>query len=146
MTQRLLALEKAILSLTPGQTGDESNGRIALSATHPDVTVDMAELRSKLSAATDLGKIKGVYDLLAKKEDQARWSGKGRGKFVPVPDEIFVPMKNFFRARFKRDPSRSLLKRSTRKVHRLVWTSKGESRLTFEESDMFEEEEKTSFV
>lgn len=109
MTQRLLALEKAILSLTPGQTGDKSNGRIALSATHPDVTVDMAELRSKLSAATDLGKIKGVYDLLAKKEDQARWSGKGRGKFVPVPDEIFVPMKNFFRARFKRDPSKIIV-------------------------------------
>jgi len=42
---------------------------------------------------------------------------------------------------------RSLLKRSTRKVHRLVWNSKGESRLTFEESDRFEEEEeKTSFV
>ena len=109
MTQRLLALEKAILSLTPGQTGDESNGRIALSATHSDVTVDMAELRSKLSAATDLGKFKGVYDLLAKKEDQARWSGKGRGKFVPVPDEIFVPMKNFFRARFKRDPSKIIV-------------------------------------
>ena len=88
MTQRLLALEKAILSLTPGQTGDESNGRIVLSATHPDVTVDMAELRSKPSAATDLGKIKGVYDLLAKKEDQARWSGKGRGKFVPVRRDL----------------------------------------------------------
>ena len=31
------------------------------------------------------------------------------GKFVPVPDEIFVPMKNFFRARFKRDPSKIIV-------------------------------------
>jgi len=43
--------------------------------------VDMAELRSKLSAATDLGKIKGVYDLLAKKEDQ--WKRKGQIRASP---------------------------------------------------------------
>ena len=53
-------------------TGDESDGRIALSSNYSEVTVDMGELRSKLSAATDLGKIKGVYDLLATKEAQAR--------------------------------------------------------------------------
>ena len=105
MTQRLVALEKAIVSLSAGMTGDESDGRIALSSNYSEVTVDMGELRSKRSAATDLGKIKGVYDLLATKEDQAQWSGKGRGKYSRVPEEIFNSMRSFFRARLKRDPS-----------------------------------------
>ena len=54
MTQRLVALEKAIVSLSAGMTGDESDGRIALSSNYSEVTVDIGELRSKLSAATDL--------------------------------------------------------------------------------------------
>jgi len=62
MTQRLVALEKAIVSLSAGMTGDESDGRIALSSNYSEVTVDMGELRSNLLASTDLGKIKGVYE------------------------------------------------------------------------------------
>ena len=71
----------------------EEDGRVVLSKNFPRVTVQQAALPIKLSSPTMLGKIKGVYDLLLSREDQARYSGRGKGKFEMVPQEIFGAMK-----------------------------------------------------
>jgi hypothetical protein len=60
----------------------------------PSVKVKRQELKCKLGAKTLEARIKGVYDLLVKKEDQARYCGRGKGTSgrVPVPREIFEAM------------------------------------------------------
>jgi hypothetical protein len=57
----------------------------------PKVKVKRQELKNKLSAGTTEARIKGVYDLLVKREDQANYCGRGKGSDgrVAVPEEIF---------------------------------------------------------
>ena len=55
--------------------------------------VDKDALKQKLMAPTKLAKIKGVYDLLIPREEQALYAGKGKGKYKAVPPDVKEAMK-----------------------------------------------------
>jgi len=69
---------------------------LSVHSSHPEVTVNRDLLKQKMSAATKPAQIKGLYDLLVQREDQAKYSGKGKGDFEAVPHPIFSAMKGSF--------------------------------------------------
>ena len=71
--------------------------------------MDRELLLQKLSAPNLSGKIKGVYDLLVPIEDQAQYSGRGRGKHDAVPSEVLGAMREFFRQKLGRDESAKII-------------------------------------
>ena len=73
---------------------------LSVHSSHPEVTVNRDLLKQKMSAATKPAQIKGLYDLLVQREDQAKYSGKGKGDFEAVPHPIFSAMKGSFSFHF----------------------------------------------
>ena len=55
------------------------------------MVVNRQELKTKLAAGTPEARIKGVYDLLVTRKDQAKYCGRGKGskERTIVPKEIF---------------------------------------------------------
>jgi len=78
-----------------------SDFQFPISKSYPNVIVDREALRQKLSGGTISSKMRGVYDLLLNRDEQAKYSGKGKGKFKPVPEEIFGAMADFFTNKMK---------------------------------------------
>jgi len=56
------------------------------------VVVDKEDLRRKLAARDPMAQIKGVYDLLVTREQQAAYSALGKGKHPAVPNNIRLAM------------------------------------------------------
>lgn len=105
MIQNLRSEVEALKNKNSLEEGEEGEEMFTLCARFPDVRAPKEKMRQKLGASSKLGQVKGVYDLLVSRADQAEFSGKGNGKFDAVPPAIFGAMEAFFTKRFKMDAS-----------------------------------------
>jgi len=102
ISQRLRAVEQ----LKSRQSLDNSESEFfILSERHPEIKVSREKLKDKIAAKTPSAKIKGVYDLLVPRAQQAKYSGKGKGKFPVAPLPIREALTDFFQKRLNYDPS-----------------------------------------
>ena len=113
--KKISELESSVKALS-APPKEKEDGQIPLSNAHPGVVVDVQQLKQKLAAPTSLGKMKGVYDLVVPREHQARYSGRGRGKYTQVPTEIFEAMRDFFNKRLGADTSPLLVEAINQKA------------------------------